>query len=1020
MTCWTILIGHCGCRSNRVDVATGLEQKTPARSVAPNTTSPDLGPGSGRSRGNVPARVFMTGIEDGAAQARSKEPIVEENRRKDLVCPGVRVGIVSALVLVSVTASQPLHAQQDAGLPAGEDLPTPESVLGQRVGADFFLATWEQSLEYLRALDAASDRIELREVGESSLGRPVYLALISSAANLADIDRHRDIALRLAHPKGLTEPEARELADEGRAIVWIDGGLHASEVAHGQHTIQLAYDLVAGRDPITGSGSAEIAAILDNVILMLWPSINPDGQTMVADWYRKNLGTPYEVAPMPFLYQKYIGHDNNRDGYMVNQIESRYTTRVAREWEPQILYNHHQSSPFPTRIWIPPFAEPISPHVHPLMWRTVNLMGMAMAQALEERGQTGATHMGTGFDNWYPGFMDHAHNFHNVASFLTETALYRYATPGFYTISDFPGDTRELRPRSLYSSPWKGGWWRLRDAVDYMLTASVSVLDFAAKYRTDVLYNRYQAGRDIIEQYRTAPPYAYFIHQDQRDPVAAVELLRRLAFNGIEVGQLASEVEHDGIRHSAGTWVIMMDQEFANFVRQLFEIQQYPDLREYPEGPPDQPYDVAGWTLPLQMGVSLVAAQSPLPTQVRDAVQELGRPVATDPAEQEGRSRRNVSAAEGAAFDSPRGIGFDSHPVASAIVPPPGEVSGSGPALHLDPGQNNTFKALNRAWSAGAGVGYDAQAQAYAVTGLSWAAEQAMVDSLALRATRGPAGIRLTRPRIGLYRPWRASMDEGWTRWLLERYDFEFASLRNADVLAGGLRGRYDVIIIPDMSAGTIREGYATGSVPPRYAGGLGDAGVRELKVFVEEGGTLVAINNGARFAVGAFHLRVRDVTQGLSRLEYFQSGSIVSMETDPSHPVMAGVGPRHVPAGTSAAAIVVEGSPAFELLDGFEGRVMARFDSDGSPLLSGYLLGEEHIQGYASAVDVRKGKGRVLLLGMRPQWRGQPFGNFPILFGAALFTEQLAGTVPQTSDFTATSGGDATDAETGTPRPRF
>ena len=235
-------------------------------------------------------------------------------------------------------------------------IPTPESVLGQRVGADFFLATFEESIEYFQQLDAASDRLELRQVGVSSFGRPIYIALISSPENLSNVERHKEIALRLAHPDGLTDQEARALADEGKAIVHIDGGLHASEVAHAQHTIQLAYDLV------TGDADPEIAAILDNVILMLWPSINPDGQTMIAEWYRSNLGTQYEVAPAPFLYQKYIGHDNNRDGYMINQIESRMVTRVAREWEPQILYNHHQTSPFPTRIWIPPFAEPISPY----------------------------------------------------------------------------------------------------------------------------------------------------------------------------------------------------------------------------------------------------------------------------------------------------------------------------------------------------------------------------------------------------------------------------------------------------------------------------------------------------------------------------------------------------------------------------------------------------------------------------------------------------------------------------------
>ena len=372
-------------------------------------------------------------------------------------------------------------------------VPTPESVLGKKPGDDFFLASYDESLAYFEQLDAASDRIELVRVGTTSFGADWQLAVISSAENLANLERIREIAWRLAHPEGLTDDEALALAQEGKAVVHIDTGLHATEVAHAQHAIQLAYDLV------TADGDSEIEAILDEVVLLLWFSINPDGQNMVVDWYRQNLGTPFEVAPMTRLYQKYVGHDNNRDGYMLNTHESRVTTRVIREWEPQILYNHHQTAPFPTRIWIPPFAEPISPHVHPLMWRTVNLIGMAMAQALEERGQEGAMHMGTAFDNWYPGFMDHANNFHNVAAFLTETGLYRYATPHFYTVADFPDREKNLRPQSLYASPWQGGWWRLRDAVEYMLTASISVLDVAAKYKQDLLFNRYQAGRDVID-----------------------------------------------------------------------------------------------------------------------------------------------------------------------------------------------------------------------------------------------------------------------------------------------------------------------------------------------------------------------------------------------------------------------------------------------------------------------------------------------------------------------------------------
>ena len=874
-----------------------------------------------------------------------------------------------------------------AGLPVQGlgQIPSPESVLGHRVGEDFYLATFEESLDYFQRLDAATDRLELRQVGVSSFGRPVYIALISSAENLRNLDRHREIAQRLAHPKGLSDEEARELAREGRALVHIDGGLHATEVAHAQHTIQLAYDLVTGDD------DPEIQAILDEVILMLWPSINPDGQTMVAEWYRSNVGTPYEVSPTPFLYQKYIGHDNNRDGYAINQIESRMVTRVVRDWEPQVLYNHHQSSPFPTRIWIPPFAEPISPHVHPLMWRTVNLIGMAMSQALEERGQKGAMHMGTGFDNWYPGFMDHAHNFHNVVSFLTETGLYRYATPHFYTIQDFPQNRRDLRPQSLYSSPWEGGWWRLRDAVDYMLTASVSVLDVAAKYRADLLYNRYQAGRDIIAQYVESPPYGFFIPQDQRDPVAAVELLRRLAFNGVEVYQLSSAVTQDGLTHPAGTWVIPMDQEYASFVRQLFAVQEYPDLRQYPEGPPDQPYDVAGWTLPYQMGVRVVEAASPLEGGVRDAMAELrAEPLPWD-----------AEVDDASPFDSPIGVGFDSHPVARAIVPPPGRAGGGG-ALVLDAGQNNTFKALNRAWEAGGqvsfvpgepGDGDPGTSGRYVISGVSGSVRNALVSDLHLRASGAAGGARgITRPRVALYRPWNPSMDEGWTRWAMERYGFEFTSLRNADVLAGDLRGRYDVIVIASMGTNQIVEGFAKGSVPPRYEGGLGAEGVRELDRFVRTGGTLVTLNRSSTFAIDELHLPVRNVVADLEPTDYFQSGSIVEMEVDPSHPVMSGMEPL--------ARVVVEQSPVFTTEEGFEGTVFAKYPEDGSPLLSGYLLGEEHIQGYASGLEVEHGEGRVVLLGMRPQWRGQPFGNFPILFNAALYSSQVAAAAPENPQF--------------------
>lgn len=870
--------------------------------------------------------------------------------------------------------------------PLAAQIPTPESVLGFPVGADFELATYEQSLEYFQRLDAASDRVMLQEVGTTSMGRPWYVAIISSEGNIRDVERYRQIAHRLAYPGDMGDEEAKRLAAEGKAIVHIDGGLHASEVAHGQHTIQLAYDLVTGDD------DPEIRAILDDVILVLWFSINPDGQTLVSDWYYSNLGTPFEVSSMPQLYQKYVGHDNNRDGYMINQIESRVVTRMDRYWEPQIIYNHHQTAPFPARIWIPPFADPISPNVHPLMWRTVNLVGMSMAQALEERGQTGAVHMGTGFDNWYPGFMDHANSFHNIASLLTETGLYRYATPHFYTLNDFPRDARDLLPQSLYASPWEGGWWRIGDAVDYMITASISVLDVAAKYKNDLLFNRYQAARDVMAEYRDGPPYAYFIPQGQRDPVAAAEMLRRLAFNGIDVKRLSTQVTVDGLQHEAGTWVIAMDQPNANFVRQLFAVQEYPDLRAYPEGPADQPYDVSGWTLPYQFDVHVVEGRSPLTAEVRAALEDLA--VEPLPWDTEG---------DASPWDSPPDVGFDSHPVARGIVPLAGRIQGGGNSLILDAAENNAYKAVNRTWAMGGRVGFSAGRGAsdgaagssgtWLLRGLSGDQRESLVRDLHLQARAGsiPADL-ITKPRIGLYRPWAASMDEGWTRWALEMYDFDFTNLYNPDVRAGELKSRYDVIILADMRGGTIMDGYASGSVPPRYAGGIGAEGVRELDAFVRGGGTLVTINGSSMFVVDELHLPVRNVVADVDREEYSASGAIVELLVDPSHPVMSGMPER--------AKVMVGRSPVFTVEDDFEGRVLAKYPENGSPLLSGYFLGEEFVQGYAAALEVKHGEGRVVLLGMRPQWRGQPFGTYKILFNAALYSAEVAAETPDNDEF--------------------
>ncbi len=860
-------------------------------------------------------------------------------------------------------------------LVAQRGVPTPESVFGFRPGADYKLATYDQSVEYFRRVDGASKYVRLMEAGRTSEGRTMYFALVSAPENLSRLDRYREIARRLAHPQSLSEADARLLAREGKAFVHIDGGLHATEVAGPQHTPQLLYDIVSRTsDPM-------VKEILENVVLMLWPTINPDGQQLVAEWYMQNVGTPYELSPVPKLYQEYVGHDNNRDGYMLNMIESRVLEHTWRQWEPHIIYVHHQSGPFPTRIWLPPFSEPVGIDAPFVIAREVNMIGMAIAKGLEEHGQVGATHMGTAFDAWYPGYVDYTPNFKNIASFWTETALYQYATPHQYTIEDFPPAMRDLRPQSLYASPWAPGWWRLRDAVDYMETASMAVLEYAAKYKDELLFDRYKAGRDQIALGTKKPPYAYFVPQDQRDPVAAVELLRRLAFGGVRVYQLTSPLTIGASSFPPGTWVIPTDQEFAALAREVLDVQSYPDLRQYPGGPPERPYDAAGWTLPLQMGVRVVASDVPLADAQREQMKMLG--ALPEPKIRATPYDAGIGA-DRAPFDSVPGSGFDSDPTAAAIIPPAGTITGDGALLVVDPAQNNAFRALNRAWKAGAAV--QRLGGRFGIGGLAPADQEALVASLALRAERAApngASAPLKPPRIAIFEPWVGSMDAGWTRWVLEQYGFAFTVVHPEDFKAP-LGDTFDVLVLADDARVPMADGVAGSgrggpgrALRPEYAYQLTADDIQRIDRFVRGGGTIVCLSNASGFAIQQLSLPVRNVVAGLRPEEFFLRGSIVQVTVDTRHPVMAGMPER--------APVFVDGSPVFDTREGFTGAVLARYGDTGSPLLSGYLIGEQHLHGKAAAVDVSLDRGHVVLLGFRPEWRGQPFGTFRVLFNSLL-----------------------------------
>ena len=890
-----------------------------------------------------------------------------------------------------------------ASLFAQSSIPTPESVIGFKPGADFKLATYDDTIKYFQRLDAASPKLTLVPMGTSTQGRTYYVALISSERNLARVDRYREIARRLASPEGLNEAQARALAREGKAIVHIDGGLHSSEVAGPQHTLQLAYDLLSKETDET------TRRILDNVVLMLWPTINPDGHQMVAEHYMTNVGVPGASTSLPVLYQEYVGHDNNRDAYMLNMIESRVMEQSWRQWEPQIIYVHHQSAPFPTRIWLPPFAEPIAPHAPFLMSRTVNTIGMTIAQQLEERGLVGSTHMGTGFDAWYAGYIDYAPMFKNIAAFWTETALANMAAPRDYTIKDIPQAYQDLRPQSLYSSPWAGGHFGLGDSVAYMYGASMAVLDYAAQQKDALLLNRWRSGMAQITQHRTSGPSAYVVPKTQRDPVAAMEMLKRLAFGGVRVSELTADFTVGEVTHRAGSWVIPTDQEFIALAREVLDVQKYPDIRESPGGAPEQPYDAAGWTLPLAMGVemqTIATLDAAKRTELKSVLKPLGQVAA--PAARTSRYD-SVGGTDPAPYDSAPGLGFETSPLAAAIVPPAARVSvgvlatvgggvsaSSAPPVAVDPAQNNTFRVLNQVWKAGGRVSYRAKENDFVVDapGIDDILKTLAVSGRHLLANEVPT-TTLRVPRIAMYQPASPSMDEGWTRWVLERFEFPYTSLSADDIAKGDLRSRFDAIIVTDEPRGVLAgggrggRGGAAGAPPggPGRPTGAGVAGaapglpegdanrVRAIDEFVRAGGTLICLNRSTAFAIEHLKLPVRNALQGLGRQEFFAGGSLLNVKVDPSQVLMAGLAPT--------TAVFFNSSPAFETMVGFRGAVLAQYADTGSPLASGYLLGEEHLRGKAAALEVQHGDGRVMLIGFRPQWRGQTFGTFKVIFNA-------------------------------------
>jgi hypothetical protein len=768
------------------------------------------------------------------------------------------------------------------------NVPAPEEVLGFVPGDDRKLASWSQVIEYFEVLAKVSDRVNFETLGQSTLGKPFVMATISAPENLARLDEYKEIQELLADPRKLGRPgirdrKAAELIKRGKTIVLITCGIHSTEVGSYLSSMLIAHRLASSNAP-------EIQKILRDTIILLVPSLNPDGVDIVKNWYDKTLGTPYEGTDPPELYNKYVGHDNNRDWYAFTQVETQITVdKIHNVWHPQIVHDIHQQGEFAARFFLPPYLPPVEPNVPKQIVEGYTTLGSFMAREMRAKGFEGVTTDST-YDAWSPA-RAYSH-YHGGVRILSETASGKIATPITVKFDQLRKGDEGYDPKkesANFGPVWRGGEWHLRDITNYMTTAAFLLLRHASENREEWLQRFYEIGKEAVHTRGARELRGFIIPVTSRSGLNVQasnqsKLISILERAGVEVNRLASSLNYGGEVFQMLSGVVYLNQPYGGFAKALLQNQQYPDLRDS-RGHPISPYDVTAHNLAALMGVRIVPFY--------------------------------------------RHISYQQMKVHAAVF-------GSFGDLQFG---------------------------------------------------------------TALYEPFVPAMDEGWTRWILQDSQVRYKTFTDNVVREGRLSPQFSSIIIADQSPATILNGYKAGTMPPEYTGGLGQAGVKALREFVEEGGTLVCLNRASTFAIEQFKLPVRDVVADVPEKDFFVPGSILRIELDTSHPLAQGMpketiawvedspvfevispGSARVPPAASAQR---ETADKMSALPASNVRVIARYPSNQNPLLSGWLLGGNRIRGKAALVEVTMGKGRVILFGFRPQYRGQSLATYPLFFNA-------------------------------------
>jgi hypothetical protein len=836
---------------------------------------------------------------------------------------------------------------------------SPEEFLGHEVGADRKLADYNQIQAYFQKLDEESGKIKVLTIGKTTLGKPMIMVVVTSEKNMEELDKYREINKKLRDARGLTDEDAKQLAREGKAIVLLSFTLHATEIGGSQESLELAYNLATGNTPFDAD------KVLDDVILLLIPTANPDGQQMVVDWYRKNLGTKYEGGRMPWLYHHYAGHDNNRDWITINLEESKAGSRVLfHDWLPHIHDDKHQMGSTGARCFFPPFVDPVDPNVHPLVLRGMDLLGGSVVYDLQKNGFKGVENSRNFASAWWKGSFNGTAMVHHSIGIFSEMASVKVATPIYID----PTQLQEAHyQKSLtFPDPWPGGWWRLRDIVDYELTISLSLVKTASFYKEDLLYNFYRMCKDSIEEGKKGYPYAFIFSPKQSDYPTTLRMLEILKLGGAEIHQAGEAFTADGKEYPAGSFVILMSQPYRPYVKGILEERVYPSI-EFAQSLRDN----ASWTLPMQMGVSFSRIDRPFETKL-DKLDSIPYP---------------------------------------AITPP-----GPSPYIVLDSRVNASYAVIFSLLGEKAevyrtkekikGEGYIAAAGSFIIknTPQVQTALPPLLDKWHLKAyeiddisdiPKAP----LKNPRIGIYQSWRSNMDEGWTRYVFDDFEIPFTTLHNKDFKSSKnkkveLIEKFDVIVFADESPDIIKTGkpnprspyarYFSGAFPPEYEGGIGNEGIEALRSFVEKGGILVALNNASSLFIKEFLAPVRNVLEGVSRDRFFSPKSLFRIKINNKAPIGYGM-PTEAPAMFYQSLAFATSVPS---TTDWERDVVALYPAD-NVLLRGGVYGEELINRKAAVVDTKYKKGHLILIGFLCQHRAQTHGTYKFLFNSLLYPEK-------------------------------